>query len=68
MQEYRVAAVQDCPPASHSDFLFRSVIAVVIRQSDQRMFRLKLRSILGLKEGQVVRLDHAVVHTSQMAP
>ena len=65
MHEYRVETVENLPPASHQDYVYRSVRVQMTRLEDQRPFLLKIRQSLGLKVGDVVRLSQSMVRMSQ---
>lgn len=54
--EYKVEAVDDCPPSSHSDFFALPRFYTLRKVNSGTIFRLKLPRRLGWKAGEIVRL------------
>lgn len=60
----RVDGVQETAPASHAEFLFRTVIYTITRLNDGRAFRIRMPRRTGWRPGDVVTIENATLEAS----
>jgi len=57
----RIDGIEEVPPLSHAEFVFRPAIYTVTRLSDGRSFRVRMSQQAAWRLGDVVTLENAAL-------
>jgi len=59
----RIVGIEDIPPKSHADFMFRSSIYTLLRLADGRSFRVRMPRKRAWQPGDVVTIRDAALES-----